>query len=421
MCLWLVSPRPRETRTYSLLEGVEIGRSAAISLADGRLSRTHCAIRPAKQRHRIQDLKSRNGTFVNRRRIDETLLTAGDVIRVGDAVFVYSAAKAAPCAHPTEIVGESAAIGEVLLTLERLGASDIVVLLEGDTGTGKELAAHALHRFSGRRGPFVATNVGAMPDALFESELFGHVRGAFTGATSDREGLAASADQGTLFLDEIGELSPALQIKLLRFLETRHVRPVGGTREVKVNVRVVAATNVRLDEAVHARRFRTDLYARLAEARLRLPRLRAHIEDLPLLAEHFCATESSRPMPAWTADFAEALCLHEWAMNVRELRALVRRLALIHPEAKAWTLDLLPTEITAPLTAKDTVAPPAAAASALDETALRVLLTTFEGNVRRAAAAAGLERTRFYRRLRELGLRPEDFRGGARHHREPAS
>lgn len=393
---------------------VEVGRAAPYAIVDRRLSRAHFEVSRFRGGHVLRDLASRNGTYVNGRRVASTRLLPGDVIRAGDTVFVYAAANPQP--GRDDLLGRSAVIAETVRALTRLATSDVSVLLEGETGTGKEVAAHTLHRLSGRAGPLIATNVGAMPETLFESELFGHVRGAFTGAATDARGLMASAEGGTLFLDEIAELSLGLQVKLLRALETRTIRPVGAAREVPCDVRLVAATNARLSEAVSAGKFRADLYARLAEATVRLPRLSARLEDLPLLARHFFAGVTPTPMPRWAADFTEALCLYAWPMNVRELRALVRRLAALYPGEAAWTLAMLPEEMRARVASRDPgAAEPASAPTRnegpIDAELMREALRATGGNVRRAAASLSEERTRFYRRMRELGLRLEDFRG----------
>jgi len=228
------------------------------------------------------------------------------------------------------ILGESAPMRALRALIARLAPASIAVLVSGETGTGKELVARALHEQSGRRGPFVPLNCGSIARDLVESELFGHERGAFTGATERREGVFQAADGGTLFLDEIGELPLGLQTRLLRALESGVVRPLGAQREVRVNVRVVAATHVDLRKAVMENRFRHDLFFRLAGAVIVSPPLRERADDVPLLARRFLddlAREHGRLVLAEDAE--RLLRAHPWPGNVRELRNVLRRAAAL--------------------------------------------------------------------------------------------
>src|SRR5689334_20345095 len=222
-----------------------------------------------------------------------------------------------------ELVGESGAWRALVEQIPRVAASGLPVLLIGETGTGKELVARAVHALSSRRRqPFVAQNCGATPDTLIESELFGHARGAFTGAVGDRTGLFEAAEGGTLLLDEIGDASAMLQMKLLRVLQEGEARRVGDSRARRVDVRVVAATHRSLERAVGQGTFRADLYFRLAAVRLRLPSLRERGRDVLLLARHFLARAALRvggPVPELAPDLAERLLKHSWPGNVREL------------------------------------------------------------------------------------------------------
>ncbi|ROR32324.1 sigma-54-dependent transcriptional regulator [Inmirania thermothiophila] len=231
-----------------------------------------------------------------------------------------------------ELVGTSRAVRELDTLVRRIAPTPATVLLQGESGTGKELVARAIHRASGRRGGFVPVNCGSIASELLESELFGHAKGAFTGAHEAREGLFSVADRGTLFLDEIGEMPLAMQAKLLRAIEERRIRPVGADREVPVDVRIVAATNRNLAEEVHRGRFREDLYYRLNVVALTLPALRERREDIPLLAEHFSRRLAAElgldPIPFAAADL-EALQRHDWPGNVRELRNLIERCLLL--------------------------------------------------------------------------------------------
>ncbi|MGA7801661.1 MAG: sigma-54 dependent transcriptional regulator [Gammaproteobacteria bacterium] len=230
------------------------------------------------------------------------------------------------------IIGESEAIRDVARIVGRVAPTASTVLIDGETGTGKELVARAIHRLSGRPGPFVAVDCGAISPDLLESELFGHTRGAFTGAQSAREGLFSFAHTGTLFLDEIGEMPLPMQAKLLRALEERAVRPVGADREMPVDCRVVAATNQRLDEQAREGRFREDLYYRLNVLTITMPPLRERPTDIPLLAKHFAANLAGNlrvPSIALThQDFAQ-LQNYDWPGNVRELRNVIERSLLL--------------------------------------------------------------------------------------------
>jgi DNA-binding NtrC family response regulator len=412
---------PVEKQVVVPLEGaLQLGRGAQVALLDQKLSRVHCSIYPLAREgeHAIKDLASRNGTFLNGERIDEERLTLGDVIRVGDSLLVYSRAPAqgAPTL-PAPLVGASADLQDLGRVLGRIAPTDLTVLIEGPTGTGKEVVAHALHAQSGRNGPLLAINAAAVPHALFESEVFGYVRGAFTGAVSDSKGLIVNASGGTLFLDEIGDLSLDLQAKLLRVLETKTVRAVGGHREIPVDVRVVAATNVQLRARVDRGTFRGDLYARLSEASLTLTPLRDRPEDvLPLARSFLRESLGSARLPDFTPDLLETLMLSEWPFNVRELRSLVRRLSALHGEAPAWDVSMLPTELRAAVGGRASVGGDAASADpttdphAPAESELRTMLVRHAGNVKEVAAALGKGRTQVYRWLTRYGLRPETFR-----------
>ena len=247
----------------------------------------------------------------------------------------------------TNLVGDSLALRAVVDVIERVADADVPVLITGETGTGKGIVARALHAESGRAtATFVPVNCGALPEALLESELFGHVRGAFTGASSDRPGLFAEANGGTIFLDEIGEMPLSLQSKLLHVLESGSVRPVGATRERPVNARVVAATNRDLREAARTGSFREDLLYRLDVVTVSLPALRHHPEDIPLLLDHFLSLARERhprsPMIRFSASALKLLLAYYWPGNVRELAHAVERAVLLARGAEAGPEDLLP-------------------------------------------------------------------------------
>ena len=233
----------------------------------------------------------------------------------------------------TGLIGESGAIREVLVKIEQMAPVSSTVLIEGESGTGKELVARAIHQLSGRRSrPFIAVNVGALPDTLLESELFGHEKGAFTGAAERRLGRFELADTGTLFLDEIGEIPSSTQVKLLRVLEEREVMRVGGTQPFRVDVRVIAATNRPLRESVEAGDFRSDLYYRLNVLRIYLPPLRERRADIPILLRRFIeefSREHDRPFHGISPAATELMIEHAWPGNVRELRNLVESMVVL--------------------------------------------------------------------------------------------
>jgi two-component system nitrogen regulation response regulator NtrX len=315
----------------------------------------------------------------------------------------------------TPLVGGSPAMRKLLGEIALAGPSPARVLLSGENGTGKELVARALHEASPRRAmPFVAVNCSAIPDELLESELFGHEKGAFTGATQSRRGRFEEANGGTLMLDEVADLSARAQTKLLRVLQESELTRVGGSRPVRVDVRVVAATNRDLDAAVAANTFREDLYFRLAVIPIHVPALRERAEDIPELVEHFLAQlarETGRRAPVFTAGALEALRRHDFPGNVRELKNLVERLVIMNPGARIG-----PEQVTAVLQGRGAGPPggepqgPAQLAEAVREFERRHIegaLAAEGGNMTRAAARLGLERSHLYKKMRQLGMRVE--------------
>src|SRR5215212_11576992 len=304
-----------------------------------------------------------------------------------------------------QIVAESSAMKNVLKLVERIGPADANVLITGENGTGKEVITRVLHSISSRRSkPLISLNAGALAEGVFESELFGHVRGAFTDAKTDRVGRFELADGGTLFLDEIGNVPLNLQPKLLRVLETGEFERVGSSKTQKVNVRLLSATNADLHAEVGQGRFRQDLLFRLNTVEIRLPPLRDRIEDIPLLAEHFLKLHRERyrrPIMGFTPEALDALRQHLWPGNVRELDHVIERAVLMSPGNIVTAFDLA-LEAT----------PDARLSARLEEMSLedaeRLLikkaLARFEGNANRAAEALGLSRSALYRRLQKYGL-----------------
>jgi len=297
-------------------------------------------------------------------------------------------------AQETGLIGESEPLREVLVKIEQMAPVSSTVLIEGESGTGKELVARALHRLSPRRAkPFIAVNIGALPETLLESELFGHEKGAFTGAAERRLGRFELANGGTLFLDEIGEAPPSTQVKLLRVLEQRELMRVGGTQPIKVDVRVVAATNRPLREEVEAGRFRADLYYRLDVLTIYLPPLRDRREDIPLLVRSFVQEFSKahdRAFHGISADAMQILTDYEWPGNVRELRNLIESMVVLSPGREITAADI-PRE--------------------LREGGRARLLPVHVGPVLRAQDAAGGRELEFIvRSLVELKLQMEELR-----------
>jgi DNA-binding NtrC family response regulator len=336
-----------------------------------------------------------------RARADDFVCIDGDDAELAERIAHHLDAAHAPAAEPEPdacgLVGPSPAIAELRRFLRRVARSDATVLISGETGSGKECAALLLHRASARAaGPLVAVNCAAIPDPLLESELFGHARGAFSGAVRDHPGKMALADGGTLFLDEVGELSPAGQAKLLRAVETSEIHPVGARAARRLDIRIIAATNRDLAAETAAGRFREDLYWRLAVARVRVPPLRERLEDLPALAEHLLATSGrpgSRP-PRLSAAAAHRLAAHDWPGNARELRNALQ-VAGIDAEDGAIEPHHLPLP-------RPSAAVPASPARERDE--LIEALRRCGENKAAAARALNCSRMTLYRRMSRHGL-----------------
>ena len=299
------------------------------------------------------------------------------------------------------LLGESASIQRVRDQIKDIAASDASVLLLGESGTGKELVARAIHADSARhRAPFVAVNCAAIPESLLESELFGHERGAFTGATHKRPGLFVEATGGTLFLDEIGDVPPAVQAKLLRVLQDRTIRAVGGREEVRVDLRVVSATNRDLGSLIEAGKFREDLYYRLAVIPVRLPSLRERPEDIPLLARHFLARAAaavSKLIEGFDTEAMTWLAAHRWPGNVRELENVIERAAAL---ARGGVLTLADLRIEFAL-GRDTPAHPTLAD--LERDYVRRVLEATRGDKPAAARILGISVRTLQRKYPELG------------------
>ncbi len=396
-----------------------VGRSGdnAIVLQDRGVSARHCLVDVREGGAvKVFDCESRNGTLVNGVRITIGELSPGSELQVGCTRFVATVHGAPPPSRA--VVGADPGLAQAMEHVRKVAPFRAAVLVHGESGTGKELVARAIHAQSDRAGKaFVVVNCGAIARELAESELFGHERGAFTGALARRAGAFEEADGGTLFLDEIGELARGLQPKLLRALEAGEVRPLGAPREVKVDVRLVCATHRDLPAEIERGRFRLDLYHRLAHVTIELPPLRERRGDVPALVQHFLgelegAHGPRRIAPATMA----ALCAHEWPGNVRELRAAVMRAMLLDP-AELRLEHLVPrpprpSPPPLPLAATAPASPPGTPLidvrgrrwDDIESAVLCAVLDECGGNRRLAAEQLGLPKSTLADKLRRHGL-----------------
>ncbi|HEX5708804.1 MAG TPA: sigma-54 dependent transcriptional regulator [Pyrinomonadaceae bacterium] len=345
--------------------------------------------------------------------IEKTVLTVRNALRQRELERV-NAALAGELREEYVMVGESVAMRALRKQIEMVAPTDGRVLIYGESGTGKELVAHAIHAQSRRAGaPFVETNCAAIPEELIESELFGHARGAFTGATSAKRGKFEMADGATLFLDEVGDMSARVQAKVLRVLEEQRFEPVGSATPMRVDVRVIAATNKRLEVEIERGNFRADLLYRLNVIPFELPPLRERAEDVPLLAEHFnrkFSTAYKKRPKRFEPDALEALSAYGWPGNVRELRNTIERVVIMHPHARVTAQDLPPLGGEEPPASAPRYATFRDASEAHQRDFIRLKLSEAEGNVTRAAELLGMDRSHLYRRMRALGINHRDDR-----------
>jgi transcriptional regulator with GAF, ATPase, and Fis domain len=428
--------------------------AAHLVLTDPAVSRQHVILERAGESVVVRDCGSRNGTFLGGQRVNQAVATIGSVLRVGRSTLALLRDGMPQPIDPGppslgHMIGSSSVMRRLFGLLGRLAASDATVLVWGETGSGKELVARTLHEQSRRAsGPFVVFDCAAVPESLIAGELFGHVRGAFTGAHRDHAGAFERAHGGTLFIDEIGELLPELQPKLLRALETRTVRRIGDRDEQQIDVRIVAATHRDLWQMVAERRFREDLLYRLAVVTVSVPPLRDRRQDIADLIAHF-ASQLDPPPPALPADVLARLQEHHWPGNLRELRNLVERAAalgswregLFVPPAQqpivmpssASSLSGIAAEmgpgavltaarggegapvahpmsvpfspLTRPLAEQPFREAKEQAMSSFERLYLTELLRTHQWNLSRAARAAGMDRSHLSTLVRKHGLR----------------
>src|SRR4051812_34837640 len=402
---------------------IMIGRAGAdVVLNDPKVSGLHCELRLQADGYRIRDLGSTNGTHVKGVRIVDGFIAPGSTIQIGKSAITFDPlddAVQVPLWHESRLhglIGGSASMRHMFDLINRFAQSDATVLIQGETGAGKEGVADAIHQCSPRReGPFVVLDCSAIPEQLFEDQIFGHEHGAFTGAGKATIGVFEAAHGGTLFLDEIGELPLDVQSKLLRAVETRKIRRIGSTKVIACDVRIVAATNRDLAAEVNRGTFRSDLFYRLSVAKLAVPALRERREDIPLLVEHFLrqlvATHGDPRLPD---DFLARAQRHAWPGNVRELRNAVERAVLLpnHPtlgfeapprkEGQFGDIDIeVPFKV-----AKQKLV------DEFDRRYLEALLEAHDNNISAAARAAGIERMSIYKMIRRLGLDKTEARTG---------
>ena len=394
-----------------------------VVLTDDTVSRYHLELQVRRDGLRITDLETTNGTVHGGNKVGCITLSGGARLRLGkrteiDIVPTDEIVELGEYGEDRlgNVVGASPPMRELFALLSRIASSDATLLLEGETGTGKEAIAEAVHHLSPRAGkPFVVVDCGAIPRELIGSELFGHRKGAYTGAANDKTGLIECANGGTLFLDEIGELAVDLQPQLLRVLDKREVRPIGETRSVGVDIRVIAATNRDLRTMVKAGSFREDLFYRLAVVKAVIPPLRERVEDLPLLAAHF-ARELGHGELDLSTELIAQLRDHSWPGNVRELRNLVERALSLGRASLLPELQVAGNGVAPP--------PPPPAPDRGDDARLEMpfkeakaqlvegferdylthLLERHHGNISRAAAEAGIDRNYIHRLIKKYGL-----------------
>jgi transcriptional regulator with PAS, ATPase and Fis domain len=405
------------------------GSTLALQLNDPVVSTRHARLERQLDNYFLEDAGSRNGTRVNGQKVERRLLEDGDVIEVGRTLLVFRARQRAGEAMPLDVVArvENAALPGVV-TLEpgfslalaqvgRLARSDLSMLLLGESGTGKEVVARAIHEASGRSGAFVAVNCGAIPENLVEAELFGWRKGAFSGAIADQPGLVRSAHQGTLFLDEIADLPLVSQAALLRVLQEREVRPVGGAGATPIDLRVVAATHQPLPELVERGRFREDLYSRIIGSLLKLPALRERPEDLGVLTGELLLRHAQSPSAVrFELAAARALFCYSWPRNIRELENALKAALVLSPDG-VLRLQYFPDPLhVAEARPRTKSPPPEPEPPELDAAQLRhraelvELFREHQGNVSAVARVTGKARNQIQRWMKRYAIDPAEYR-----------
>jgi len=395
------------------------GKRLAITVPDGWMSGAHARLTRASGTWRVEDLGSRNGTRVGGKPIAHLALGDGDVIEAGHTLMIFREALHGPPGAPLDLDARAAtheapglatllpALAAEIAALARIAKSAMPVLLRGETGTGKEVVARAVHALSGRAGPFVAVNCGAIPASLVEGQLFGHARGAFSGAVRDEPGFVRASHGGTLFLDEIADLPAASQAALLRVLQEGEVVPLGTTRPTPVDLRVVAATHQPLEELVARAAFRADLHARIDGFTFTLPPLRERREDVGLLIAELLA---SAPRATFTLDAGRAILRYGWPMNVRELKHALARALVLAADAPIELAHLPPAVAAAIGDARATPAYAPPDEDARLRAQLESLLAEHRGNVADVARALGKARMQVHRWMKRFAIDPKRYR-----------
>jgi len=431
------------------LREIRIGRSreADLQLPDPSVSRLHARVFRVGRQYFLADMGSRNGTHLDGKAVSQVPLACGRSFRVGPyrihffqegempstgeeptAVSAAGGASSegaspgpspaqpavipAPDDAPFGLVGGSVGTRKLVEMIRRVGPSDVPVLIEGETGSGKELVARGIHDASARRDrPFVVVNCGAISPELVESELFGHEKGAFTGATAQRKGAFELAHDGTIFLDEIGELPFLLQPKLLRALEQREIKRVGGNETIPADVRILAATHRNLREEIAKKAFREDLYFRIGAITVPVPPLRDHREDVPDIARHFLSAmerRSGRPAPALSPDAMDALISHSWPGNARELRNAVQRAVVMGEGPVRVAADFSFLRHEAPGTTDSSPAGDLSRWEQAERTNILAELARQEGNKTRTARELGIAKSTLFEKLKKYGIRGKE-------------
>jgi DNA-binding NtrC family response regulator len=401
------------------------GGRLVLKIPDGRISTVHACLRRDGASFFVHDADSKNGVTVNGARVARQLLRDGDILECGRTFFLFGVGRSRPAGEPADVDQASIAsaipglstlhepLAAQFRALGEIARSVIPVLVLGPSGTGKELVARGVHALSKRSGSYVGVNCGALPENLVEAELFGSRRGAFTGASEDRAGLVRSSDQGTLFLDEIGDLPLRAQPTMLRALQEREVMPVGATRALPVDLRLVAATHRDLDALVQSQQFRADLLARISGFTIRLPPLRERISDFGILIAALLARHAASvaPAPTISVEAMRLLLRHEWPLNVRELEHCLRAALALSPSR----IDVahLPESVRNPQRepAGPSRAPVRSRLLTPEQEArrdeLRALLIEHRGNISQVARVMGKDRVQVRRWIKLFALSPE--------------
>jgi transcriptional regulator with GAF, ATPase, and Fis domain len=407
---------------------IRVGKAeeSDLVLTDETVSRIHFEIVRDAKGYLLRDLRSTNGTFLDGAEIKEAYIRAGSTIAAGAAELKFTPFEERIEILPSEkkqlgpMVGCSLQMREIFGLVERIAPTDATIMIEGETGTGKDMIARTLHLLSNRSaGPFIVVDCGAVAGTLIESELFGHEKGAFTGASTTRQGAFELASGGTVFLDELGELSLDLQPKLLRVIEQRELRRVGGSKTIKVDLRIVAATRKDLRSEVDKGKFREDLYFRLNVVPIVAPSLRDRREDVPLLIDHFLETMAEGKEVNLSDDTRAALMAHDWPGNVRELRNVIERALALGTDPRHLVAPLGDNPLLTTQSNKEPTVNFKPGVSFRDQKEqwndtferkyLEWLLTRSEGNISKAARAADMDRKYLHKLLKKHEIEPGSF------------